>query len=316
LIYDIIGDIHGYADKLEGLLLKLKYKMKGGYYQQEGHQAIFVGDFIDRGMQNRRVLEIVRNMTDNGSAQAVMGNHEYNATCYHTHKPDTKCDYLRPHTRSKLKQHQNFLKEFPLDCDDTNEVIKWFKTLPLFLDLGDFRVIHACWDDKAIEAIKPYLNPDNTLHGELYPLSANGKAPLFDLIERLLKGVEVELPDNKCFFDKDNNERHHIRVKWWSGRSGTCKELAFGYTDEVSEKFPDVQIEIPEDIHLYKSKIPVFFGHYWQTSSPPTLPQERDNVCCVDYSAGAGGDLVCYQFENPTDSRTLNAERFERYGLK
>ena len=64
--YDIIGDIHGHADKLEELLKMLGYKYSGGHY---GHldnprQAVFVGDFIDRGPAIRRTLEIVKGMVD------------------------------------------------------------------------------------------------------------------------------------------------------------------------------------------------------------------------------------------------------------
>jgi hypothetical protein len=59
MIYDIIGDIHGHADKLEGLLIKLDYEMKDGFYQHNNRKVVFVGDFIDRGTQNRRVVEVV-----------------------------------------------------------------------------------------------------------------------------------------------------------------------------------------------------------------------------------------------------------------
>ncbi len=56
------------ADKLEGLLIKLDYEMKDGFYQHNNRNAVFVGDFIDRGTQNRRVVEVVRGMVENGHA--------------------------------------------------------------------------------------------------------------------------------------------------------------------------------------------------------------------------------------------------------
>lgn len=131
MIYDIIGDIHGHADKLEGLLIKLDYEMKDGFYQHNNRKVVFVGDFIDRGTQNRRVVEVVRGMVENGHAYATMGNHEYNAICYHTPKSET--DYLRPHTKSKFCQHENTLKEYPIGHDDTTDLIAWFKSLPLYI---------------------------------------------------------------------------------------------------------------------------------------------------------------------------------------
>jgi hypothetical protein len=151
-------------------------------------------------------------MIDHGHAYAVMGNHEYNAICYHT--PSSKGDFLRPHTEDKKRQHENFLKEYPLGEAATVNVIEWFKTLPLFLEFDHFRVIHACWDANAIDQAKPYLNADYTLKKEFYPESADKGTDLYHIIDRLLKGVEVELPAPCSFKDKDGRSRHHIRVKW------------------------------------------------------------------------------------------------------
>lgn len=97
MIYDIIGDIHGHADKLAGLLDKLGYIHNGkSHIAPHGHQAIFIGDFIDRGNQQLATLQIVFDMLDNNQALAVMGNHEYNAICYATQNDHG--NYLRPHT--------------------------------------------------------------------------------------------------------------------------------------------------------------------------------------------------------------------------
>ena len=47
-------------------------------------RAVFVGDLIDRGPAQLRILDIVKLMVDSGSAQVVMGNHEFNAIAYAT----------------------------------------------------------------------------------------------------------------------------------------------------------------------------------------------------------------------------------------
>jgi hypothetical protein len=44
--FDIIGDIHGQADKLEALLRKLGYREAAGAWRHPERHAIFVGDFI------------------------------------------------------------------------------------------------------------------------------------------------------------------------------------------------------------------------------------------------------------------------------
>jgi predicted MPP superfamily phosphohydrolase len=79
---DLIGDIHGHADKLVQLLEKLGYSKQNNYYAHPERKVLFVGDYIDRGPQIRETLEIVKQMVENQSAIALMGNHEYNALCF------------------------------------------------------------------------------------------------------------------------------------------------------------------------------------------------------------------------------------------
>jgi hypothetical protein len=55
-------------------------------------------------------LGLVRRMVEAGTARCVMGNHEFNAIAWATSDPE----------------HPD-----------------WFKTLPLWLDLGGIRVVHA-----------------------------------------------------------------------------------------------------------------------------------------------------------------------------
>jgi len=77
--YDLIGDIHGHSVPLIELLTKLDYELVDGVYRNPNRQVIFLGDFIDRGPNQRDVINIVRPMIDGGSALSVMGNHEFNA---------------------------------------------------------------------------------------------------------------------------------------------------------------------------------------------------------------------------------------------
>ena len=64
-MYDFIGDIHGYADKLEELLVKMGYTLKGNGYVHPNRKVFFVGDYIDRGPKIKKTLKIVRSMVDN-----------------------------------------------------------------------------------------------------------------------------------------------------------------------------------------------------------------------------------------------------------
>jgi hypothetical protein len=53
-MYDFIGDIHGYADKLEALLKKMGYSLKNGAYAHPERKVLFVGDYIDRGAKLKK----------------------------------------------------------------------------------------------------------------------------------------------------------------------------------------------------------------------------------------------------------------------
>jgi polynucleotide kinase-phosphatase len=85
--FDIIGDVHGCAGELEGLLRELGYEAveqregafpDGGpvYAHPEGRIAVFVGDLADRGPRILDTIGLVRNMVQAGSGQCVPGNHD------------------------------------------------------------------------------------------------------------------------------------------------------------------------------------------------------------------------------------------------
>ena len=105
---DFIGDIHGHAVELEELLLKLGYSKSKGIYSHPARKVLFIGDYIDRGPQIRETLQIVKGMVDNGNAIALMGNHEYNALCFHFQ--ETEGGHLRKHLIKNIIQHFETLK--------------------------------------------------------------------------------------------------------------------------------------------------------------------------------------------------------------
>ena len=150
-MYDIIPDIHGQADKLKGALKNLGYRYRNGAWRHTDpmRKCIFLGDYIDRGPNNVDVIDIVRGMVDAGTAFAIMGNHELNAIHFHTRHPETGT-FLRAQSGNNLKQHKSFLRECPVGDAKTLEYITWMRSLPLFLELDGFRVVHACWDEDVI----------------------------------------------------------------------------------------------------------------------------------------------------------------------
>ena len=224
---DIIGDIHGHSRSLVALLTKLGYKKKDRVYRHPTRKVIFLGDFIDRGEFQCEVIDIVRPMIESGAALSVMGNHEFNAIAYYT--PDRETGgYLRAHSEKNFKQHKVFLGAYEDSPEEYEDTINWFKTLPLWLDLGDLRIIHACWDQHDIEKILNYQARDHCLSDDLLMMSCRKGTWQYTAIETILKGKEIGLKSGASFKDKDGNVRHNIRVRWWDQQATTYKEIFLG----------------------------------------------------------------------------------------
>jgi hypothetical protein len=291
--YDIIGDIHGHSNDLKDLLKKMDYGLseKGHYYHSD-RQAIFVGDYIDRGKNSKEVVQIVRAMQENGSAIALMGNHEYNAICFHTKGKDG--EYLRPRTNQNIKQHCATLHSFEDDAF-LNESLDWFKQLPLFFENENFRVVHACWEPEKITILEHQLG-GNQLKQEFLEASVTKGTDLYEAVEIVLKGREMLLPEGITFTDKDDHKRDKIRVKWWEDPAGKSYQEVCVKTEESYKHLTDL---VPTEKAVYpiygKNEKPVFFGHYWLEADQPKL--QTSNVCCLDYSVAKEGKLVAYRFD-------------------
>jgi len=292
--YDIIGDIHGQADELISLLDKMGYQInKNGIYQHESRQLIFLGDFVDRGNQQRKVIDIVRPMVDSGSAIAVMGNHEFNAIAYYLTNSETG-KHLRIHSEKNQKQHQAFLDEYEAEPLLYESTINWFMTLPLWIDLDCIKVIHACWDSSWIERLKSTLVDGKYVNKEIMRRASDPTCWEFEAIETVLKGKEIPLKTGHSFFDKDGNERHNIRVRWWDQAARTYKTAFMGPESAITH-IPDDEIVGDHLVEYLHEESPVFLGHYWLSGDPEPL---ATNIACVDYSvAKPGGKLVAYRWD-------------------
>jgi len=300
--YDIIGDVHGYADKLEGLLLKMDYELIDGTWQHPERKAIFVGDLIDRGPRQIDSVMIAKRMVEAGHAYIVMGNHEFNAIAYATPNPNKPGDFLRTHRRkvgrNNRKQHKKFLKAVGKNSVQRKEFITWFKTIPLWLEIGGIRVIHACWDPVAMKRLCGKLGPNYTVTDELMvTMSTKGHQDYHDL-EILIKGPEIEMPDGFKYKDKDEIVRSSARYAWWDPQASTF-DVAARIPDNCKAvdgtPFPQLPaVPIPSgNPEPYGDTIPLFFGHYWCTDEDEII---SDHAMCVDYSAGKGGPLKAYRW--------------------
>lgn len=304
-VYDIVGDIHGHADDLRELLKLLGYEERNGFYSHPVRKAVFVGDFIDRGPKIRDALNIVCGMVDNNAALAVMGNHEFNAIAYHSPIPGFPGRFFREHSQKNTHQHVETLRQ--LSEGELSDAIDWFKTLPVSLDLGGIRIVHACWDDVAIQTIERSLQTLGRYTPEFLAEATahNPPSELFQAVEKVLKGPEVELPGGTTYTDKDGNQRRRMRVKWFEPPDG---KTYLNYEMPIRGRAPDTPVPTEKITRSTypATDPPVVFGHYWLTDTPPSVL--APNIACVDYSVAANGELCAYRWH--ANDRILNDESF------
>lgn len=307
--YDVIGDVHGHAIQLSELLEVLGYGVDRGVWRHPTRTAVFVGDLIDRGDHQLAVVDIVRPMVEAGAAQIVMGNHEFNAIAWATPDPDAPGVGLRVDTKKNRKQHAEFLEQVGEGSEKHREVIDWFRTFPLWLDLGGLRVVHACWDPTSFVALKGLVSSTNTLTPELLIASSRPGTAAFEAVETLLKGPEI--PIDPPYLDKSGHVRRRARFRWWLPEATTLRvgaEIPRGTTTVDGEPYPDLPDDpITPPTPPYTDNVPVVVGHYWR-SGP--LHIDSPHATCVDYSVAKGGPLVAYRWSGEAELNEANLVAF------
>lgn len=290
-MYDIIGDVHGQAEQLVDLLLRMGYRKSSGCYRHPSRKAIFVGDFINRGPEIRKTLDIIRHMVEGQSAFAILGNHEVYALLY------TLRDKMGKRLSNKPAQHrlslESTLQEFADDKKAWKKQVDWLRSLPLFLDFGEMRVVHAAWSDRAVRAIQAIAPEGRFTRGQLKEL-AKGNDEAGASFWELCRGLDFTLPKDLLLFDSRGDSHSFFRRKWWeSGEGATFKSLSYDFRFSL----PDYQIprELVQYIDPYPEDAPiVFFGHYCVREGDNII---RPNLCCLDSCVRKTGKLLAYRWD-------------------
>lgn len=306
--FDIIGDIHGQAGKLEALFRKLGYVRKAaGWAPPQGRQAVFLGDLIDRGPEQIKVVRIVRSMIEAGHARSVMGNHEWNALGFAMPRRGKPGEFLRQHNARNLALHEEFLRQVGSGTPLHKEMLEWFRSLPPTLDLGGIRVVHAWWHQPYVDLVNSRLASAGRIDDEFLHAAFAKGSPEWDAMEGLTKGLEIRLPTGHSFRDHTGTMRAEVRARWWHAAPRTFRDVAI-VDDDQKHLVPDQPLPA-----AYRGGIvegtPVFIGHYWMTGTPAL---QSPGVACVDYSAARDGPLVAYRWEGEAE---LDATRFVQAGI-
>lgn len=297
--YDLIGDIHGCANTLVHLLERLGYRRQNGVWRHPQRMAIFLGDLIDRGPRIREAVHLVHDMVRAGEALCLMGNHEFNALGWMTPAPPgSGRQYVRDHTPRHARLIGETLRQFEPYPDEWRDVLAWFYELPIFLDAGHFRVVHACWDEGVIAPLRQQF-PDGCIDEHFLQASAVPGSYACTALDRLLRGTDMRLPDGLTMTGGDGLTRSFFRTKFWEDNPQTYGDVQF-QPDALPEPVAQMPLNDSQKTELLKygpDQPLLFVGHYWRSGVPAPI---RPNLACLDYSAVLYGKLVAYRLDQET----------------
>lgn len=303
---DLIGDIHGEVDALDRLFARLGVDWQSG---TSARPLVFVGDLVDRGPDSPGVVRRVRRLVEAGRAWCVAGNHELNLLLgdekegngWAQGRADDHYQARRPDGRKHALRFGSVMA----DAAEVEDILAFFRTLPLALVRDDLRVVHACWHSPALAVL-----PERA---DLHWLARRWT----DRIHAALREsgtFEMEVAERRRFSwlqDRDDPPTedlpHHRQASLRRQSEHPVKVLTSGM--EAPVPFDGVFftggkwrfVRRDDWWNRYDEAPAVVVGHYWrrrdgarvtgkpdtwQTDTPHAWAGPRGNVFCIDYSVG------------------------------
>ena len=166
-------------------------------------------------------------------------------------------------------------------------------------------MVHACWDGDLIEKFKRVQGgaciDEDFLHASAAIESFAGQ-----VMDTLLRGTDLRLPEGMSITGKDGYVREFFRTKFWADQPHTYADVVF-QPDPLPPEVAKHVLTEDERKQLISYPLdapPVFVGHYWMEGRPAPL---KPNVACIDFSAVKYGKLVAYRFDG---ERALSRDKF------
>ncbi|MCK9238741.1 MAG: serine/threonine protein phosphatase, partial [Thiopseudomonas sp.] len=130
----------------------------------------------------------------------------------------------------------------------------------------------------------------------------------YQVFNRLLRGINLPLPDGVTVQGSDGLLRRTFRAKFWpeAQTAKTYADFAF-QPDPIPEQvaLKPLPKELLQQVEQHSNEQPILFvGHYWCKGEPSYI---QPNLACLDYSAVNSGKLVAYRLDQETQ---LDANKF------
>jgi hypothetical protein len=265
---DIVGDIHGEIEALHSLLECLEYNSDGSH--PSGRRLVFLGDLTDRGPDSIAVVELVQQLVQAGSAQCVLGNHDLNILLEHK-KSENEWFF---HDKLMDEQRQTLGQRLATP-EDQQRIREFFATLPLALERGDLRVVHACWSACCVPAWKSCWDG-------YWNRPAIDIVREHDNVKTLYKEYESRIKNDISGrgLDGTDTKLHHQN-------RNPVKLITSGPEERTDEPFmAGGRLRRERRVEWWKDYSDIrccVFGHY---ASPPGKLLGSPQAICVDYGVG------------------------------
>lgn len=130
--YFIIGDIHGYLDKLTNLVAKIERTIR------PSDKLVFLGDYIDRGPKSFEVVEFLISLSKKYNSIFLKGNHEAMFLDFLENARSGSIFLLNGGNTTIMSYKKNLGKFYIPDHHHM-----FFNKLKLYYESQDFIAVHA-----------------------------------------------------------------------------------------------------------------------------------------------------------------------------
>lgn len=218
-----IGDLQGCLTSLENLLKLINFK--------QSDQLIFLGDLVNRGRYSLESLRFIKKI----NADVVLGNHDLHTIgVYYGIRKATLSDTI-----------QNVIQS-----PDSDSLINWLKSKPLFLKKYDHIFVHAginplwsinqCMNYNEKVSIALIKSPETTLKRIFNKNVKNNKIPFEQLVVNFFTRVRYLNENCELFFKYTNypNCSSYEIYPWYKlVKKNLLYPLIFGHWSQLGLNF-------------------------------------------------------------------------------